>query len=54
MTSDGLDVFHSFATLWLLIFASLGLSVLAVLVSLFRQRRSHPPAAHAAGEDVIS
>ena len=48
MTNYGVDM------LWIVILASLGLSALAVLFSISRQRGSHPPAARAAGEDVAA
>ncbi|MCF6123760.1 trehalose-6-phosphate synthase [Mesorhizobium sp. M7A.F.Ca.CA.001.07.2.1] len=49
MTNYGADL------LWVLIFASLGFSALAVFLSISRHRRRHPPAvAHTAGEDVAA
>ncbi|MER8435542.1 trehalose-6-phosphate synthase [Mesorhizobium sp. M1312] len=49
MSDYGLEI------LWLLILASLGLSVVAVVFSIFHRRHSHTPAvAYTAGEDVAS
>ncbi|RVB52871.1 trehalose-6-phosphate synthase, partial [Mesorhizobium sp. M7A.F.Ca.CA.002.03.2.1] len=49
MTNYGADL------LWVLIFASLGFSALAVFLSISRHRRRHPPAVpHTAGEDVAA
>ncbi|MER9916309.1 MULTISPECIES: trehalose-6-phosphate synthase [unclassified Mesorhizobium] len=46
---------YGMALLWVLILASLGLSILAVLLSISRQRRSHSlTVASTAGEDVAS
>ncbi|ESX70822.1 MULTISPECIES: trehalose-6-phosphate synthase [unclassified Mesorhizobium] len=46
---------YGMALLWVLILASLGLSILAVLLSISRQRRSHSlTVAPTAGEDVAS
>ncbi|MER8483352.1 trehalose-6-phosphate synthase [Mesorhizobium sp. M1322] len=49
MSDYGLEI------LWLLILASLGLSVVAVVFSIFHRRHKHTPAvAYTAGEDVAS
>ncbi|MER8825460.1 trehalose-6-phosphate synthase [Mesorhizobium sp. M0938] len=49
MSNYGVEV------LWVLILASLGLSAVAVVFSVFQRRHSHtPPVTYAAGEDVAS
>ncbi len=49
MTSNGLDFFHSLSAIWILVSASLALSVAAVVLSAMRARRARSGLVAAAG-----
>jgi len=54
MTSDSLDILHSFPTIWILVAASIALSIFALLFSLRRQRRFQRTVTHGIDGEAAS